>query len=277
MQRRNATRIGSFPASFIFDPPGGASAFPVQQQCRAPSGYSYDERRDDVRYDEQGSIFTALPEATFGPGSLPSWTYVPIVAEVPVSSAGEPCQEIKSDRTLLTRTDVNVGKDAAGNAQPDGRYLAWALIDPGSGVYHVGESTSRSRGTGIQRWGWFNRFLVAYLDGGYIPRSGSELATQILYIPSKIIPTQPDGGPAAVNGKPGAGYDVLEFARGDPRYTPICRVQIYDTGDGLAVTRLPQTAEGARAMNPHNPAPPPSDQIAAGDVIPPFLFCLQTQ
>src|ERR1700687_4666574 len=76
-----------YPNAYVFDP-GTTSPFPAQQQCRAPAGYQYDSRRDDVHYDEQGEIFTALPDATFGAGSLPTWSYVPIVQEVAVGSAG---------------------------------------------------------------------------------------------------------------------------------------------------------------------------------------------
>ena len=168
-QTGNARSVRSFPLAYVFDPPNTSSPFPDQQQCRAPNGYQYDPRRDDVHYDEQGNIFTALPEATFGQGSLPSWTYYPIVREVVVGSAGEPCQDIKSEGTLLARNDVNVARDGNGNPSPDGRYLAWVLIDPGSGVYRVGQTASTSTGVGIQHWGWYQQFLAAYIDGGYIP------------------------------------------------------------------------------------------------------------
>src|SRR5262249_40561420 len=90
----NASR--TLPLAYVFDPPGTSSAFPATPQCQAPAGYQYDRRRDDVHYDDQGNIFTVLPNATFNQGSLPTWTYVPIVQEVPVTSAGEPCQDIKS-------------------------------------------------------------------------------------------------------------------------------------------------------------------------------------
>jgi hypothetical protein len=279
-QQQNALTIRQFPNGYIFDPPSTRSAFPDQQQCRAPDGYQFDPRRDDVHYDEQGEIFTALPDATWGSGSLPTWNYVPIVQEVPVGSAGEPCQEIKSERTLLTRSDVNVPRDSNGGPLGDGRYLAWALIDPGSGVYRVGESTS-GPGLGIQRWGWFQRFLVAYIDGGYIPlnASATQFVAQNLYVPSRVQ-VQSDPGTTTASGKLGAGYDVLDFPRGDPRYSPICRVLIYNTGTaGIA----PGSLRSAAAINTAFPPPyanPPAvaaDSIAPSDVIPPYVFCLQAQ
>jgi hypothetical protein len=283
-QTTNALSIRQFPLGYVFDPPNTSNPFPAQQQCRAPDGYQYDRRRDDVRYDEQGSIFTALPEATFGAGSLPTWTYYPIAREVAVGSNGEACQDIKSERTLLARGDVNVPKDSDGNPSPDGRYLAWALIDPGSGVYRVGEPSS-GPGVGIQKWAWFQQFLVAYIDGGYIPvaTGGTQFTSQILYIPSRVVTTLADGGPApASNGRLGAGYDVLEFPRSDPRYSPICRIQIYNTGATPPLIRdLPQSAEAVRANYPpaqiSNPPSPPAGGIAPSDVIPPFVFCLQAQ
>ncbi len=279
-QQRNALTIRPFPNGYIFDPPGTSSAFPDQQQCRAPDRYQYDVRRDDVRYDEQGEIFTALPDATFGGGSLPTWSYVPIVQEVAVGSSGEPCQDIKSERTLLTRSDVNIAKDSNGGPVADGRYLAWALIDPGSGVYHVGESTS-GPGVGIQRWGWFQRFLVAYIDGGYIPYPNpsfpDQFATQNLYVPSRVLPPLADGGTGpARNGALGAGYDILEFPRSDPKYSPICRVRIYDTAPGVRIADLP-TSAAAISTALTDPPRAPADSIAPSDVIPPFVFCLQAQ
>lgn len=281
-QTRNALTIRQFSNAYVFDPPGSNSPFPPQQQCRAPDGYQFDQRRDDVHYDEQGEIFSALPDATFGAGTLPTWSYVPIVQEVAVGSAGEPCQDIKSERTLLTRTDVNIAKDSDGGPVADGRYLAWALIDPGSGVYHVGESTS-GPGVGIQRWGWFQRFLVAYIDGGYIPSdsSGTQFVAQNLYVPSRVLPPLPDGGTGpARNGQLGAGYDVLDFPRSDPRYSPICRVRIYNTGvGGLPISQLPKNAAAVTAGFTPITDPPavPTDSIAPSDVIPPYVFCLQAQ
>jgi len=277
-QMRNALTIRQFPNGYVFDPPGSNSPFPAQQQCRAPDGYQFDQRRDDVHYDEQGEIFSALPDATFGAGTLPTWSYVPIVQEVVVGSAGEPCQDIKSERTLLTRTDVNISKDSNGGPVADGRYLAWALIDPGSGVYHVGESTS-GPGVGIQRWGWFQRFLVAYIDGGYIPISTNptnQFATQNLYVPSTVL-LPIDGGTMAANGRLGAGYDVLDFPRSDPRYSPICRVRIYNTGTGTRIENLPKNATAIPAGSLRDPTAVPTDSIAPSDVIPPYVFCLQTQ
>ncbi len=214
-QTSNARNIRQFPLAYAFDPPNSSSPFPAQQQCRAPEGYQYDPRRDDVRYDEQGNIFTALPEATFGQGSLPTWTYYPIVREVAVRSNGESCQAIKSERTLLSRNDVHVPTAEDGSSAPDGRYLVWALIDPGSGVYRVGETASNSTGVGVQRWGWFQQFLVAYIDGGYVPQaSTTQFATQRLFIPRANVILD-----CATN------QDCLSFA-GTARGAAVCETSI---------------------------------------------------
>jgi len=271
----NASR--TLPLAYVFDPPGTNTAFPATPQCNAASGYVYNRRTDDVRYDDQGNIFIGLPNANFPQGGLPTWTYVPIVQEVPVTSNGEPCQDIKSEKTLLTRSDVSVQKsDDGSKGVPDGKFLAWALFDPGSAVYRAGQTSATSQGVAIQRWGWYQQFLVAYLDGGYIPlASATQFRTQKLYIPSQVIPTgtpTPPVGP----GRVGAGYDVLEFSPGDPGYSPICEVQVYTTTATTTQASLPKSAAAAAAMTPVNaPANPPAGSIVSGTTVPPFVFCLQ--
>lgn len=273
----------TLPLAYVFDPPGGGTPFPQRQACVSPSGYSYDRRRDDVRYDEQGNIFTELPAATFTSGLLPTWLYVPVIREVPVRSNGESCQQIKSERTLLARGDVIVPKASpdATSGTPDGKYLALAQIDPGSGVYRFGQSPAPSptldnTGTDIQHWGWYQQFLIAYIEGGYVPvdlANANRFLAQNLYIPSRIAGTPPSVG------KVGAGYDVLEFPRGHPNYSPICRVLVYDTGPaGLPLAALPRNASAAasRIPPPAPPAAPPANSIVSSDTNPMFVFCLQS-
>jgi len=70
--------------------------------------------------------------------ALPATGYAPIVAEVPVTSNGEGCQSIKSSATLVTTSDVVVDTvppkfpipNAKPTGVPDGRFLAWAIVDP---------------------------------------------------------------------------------------------------------------------------------------------------
>jgi hypothetical protein len=280
-QTQTATQISGLPVprGYPFDPPGTGTPFPPQQSCAPPKGYTYDQRRDDVRYDEQGNIVTALPNAAFNPGSLPTWTYVPVVQEVPVTSNHETCQDIKSEKTLLARNDVSVGA-------PDGRYLAWALIDPGAAVYHVGETAAQSTGVGIQHWGWYQHFLVAYVEGGYVPvDGGTTFVTQNLYIPTQI---RIDGGTAPA-GQVGAGYDVLDYPRSDPSYSPICKVMLYGGANGVVVDRLPDGGPNLdqlpkSAADPRisdgglrAPTSPAAGAIVPTGTVPPFIFCLQAQ
>jgi hypothetical protein len=74
-----------------------------------------------------------------------------------------------------------------------------------------------------------------------------------------------------------AGYDVLDFPRSDARYSPICRVRIYDTGTaGVPIANLPKSA-AAITGGLSNPPEVAADSIAPSDVIPPYVFCLQAQ
>ena len=67
---------------------------------------------DDVRLDEQGNIFSALPRATYTPGVAVSTTYVPVVSMVTTSSAGTECQSAKTEAQMLGRLGVAPGMAA---------------------------------------------------------------------------------------------------------------------------------------------------------------------
>jgi hypothetical protein len=75
------------PRAYVFDAREGRP-FPDRHDCAPPVGYTHDPRRDEVRADEQGNVFSALPQATYSTDRAATTTYVPVVAEVPVSSAG---------------------------------------------------------------------------------------------------------------------------------------------------------------------------------------------
>ena len=187
------------PVAYVFDP-APPSPFPAQPTCTPPPSYVYNPRVEDMRLDDQSNVFTQLPLATERPGVASDFTYVPIVAEVPVSAAGRSCQSIKSEGTL---------NRLLGNPAPSGQYLLWAIIDPASGVYRVGQSTTfgdpnYATGVGAQRYGWYGHYYLAYLDGGYIPTESANVAgrqvirmkTQRLFIPRTVTPTVACGNPA---------------------------------------------------------------------------------
>jgi len=183
------------PNAYVFDPEP-PSPFPVTQKCTAPNGYTFDPQSNyDMRLDEQGNIFTQLPFATERPGQTSTFEYIPVVAELPVRAAGLACQSIKSEPTL---------NRMLGNPSPSGNFLLWAIIDPSSGVYRVGQVSSPvtlpdgspnpnySNGIGVQKWGWFGHYYLAYIDGGYVPTQTVNgvlrMKTQPLYIPLRITP-----------------------------------------------------------------------------------------
>ena len=238
------------PTAYVFDP-----AMP----CMAPAGYVYDQRRDDVRYDQQGVIFTALPSATYTAGALASYSYVPIVSEAMVQAPPLPCQALKSEETLKANAAMGGG--------PDGKYLAWPIIDGDAPVYRVGETSATSSGWGIQKLGWYNHYIVTYLDGGYVPTgpsddgTGTVMVTQSLFYPRSPVTK----GTMTFNGGLGFGYDTIDAAPGDANYSPVCAVYRYDIGATVTVDQVPQDAATIRTLYA-------STFLAAS---PKYIYCLQ--
>ncbi len=265
------------PTAYVFDP-AGASPIPAQSPCTPPQGWSYDPRRDDVRYDEQGNIFTALPRATYAVGAPVTSSYVPIVAQAPVSAAGRPCQKLKSAKALA----ATLGLPAPAGIMTDDKYLAWLVIEPAAGVYPAGQSASTHPGLGLQRWGWFNRYLLAYLDGGYIPtepavvmegpamKGVTRMRPQRLYTPRSMVLTVTAMGSVPTAGRMGAGYDVLQARRGDGDYSPLCAVFTYDAGMPLAPADLPKDAAIIEATFNTMEAP-------LRPATPALVYCLQVR
>lgn len=226
------------PIAYSFDPD------PLHPQndsdkCTKAEGYTYDRYRDAVRFDRQGNIFVKLPVDS---------SYVPIVQEVQVASKTNPCQDIKSEDNLITRGDIAVDLapppeeivDGKPSGRPSGRFLLWALIDPAADVQLPDMKLDPVTGLGPQRWGWFQRYMVAYLDGGVIPTQvaspGGKLrmATQNLYFPTTV---RDDMGMDQA-GDMGMGLDILEFKRGEDGYSPVCKVLSFDPKD----TTMPETS-----------------------------------
>jgi hypothetical protein len=256
------------PNIYIFDP-GAASP-----QCVPPSGYSFDPYRDAVHYDTQGPIFVTLPTANYGIGANPTWTYTPVVQRVPVTSNGEGCQDIKSEITVLTSSKVTVPQgpirpDGSPTGLPDGTYYAWALIDPGAQVFKLSDSPT-DFGYSHHKYGWFNQYLVAYLDGGRVPivqgSNPPRMLTQPLYYP-RTIGTPP--APFTLGGN----QDVIKYAPGQDGFSPICQVISY-AFPGPA-TAVPHDAATIEATYLGTFQPPPAPTVQGGPITPTFTFCLQ--
>ncbi len=182
---------GHTPSVYRFDP--GAS----QPACAAPPA-------------SQGDIFTLVPDGS---------DYVPVVAEVPVTSHGETCDAIKSEATLLVRTDVSVGS-------PDGTYRLEPILDPRAATLDLPAGHAVPIASG-----WFDRYQLAYIDGPTIPTmsdgTNTVLLSQILFVPDAV----PDGSGGAKPGTVSSGFALFQFQRGDPGYSPICHVMFFQPPD----------------------------------------------
>jgi hypothetical protein len=257
---------------------GDVLAFDPSYKCAAKTGYTYDRRRDEVPYDRQNDIFTALPTASYTPERGPRSSYLPVVREALVTPAAPlPCQGPKSSEALARLTGVPT-------RDPSGRYLANLVIDPGAAVFPAGQTIETHPGVGLQRWGWFNRYLLAYIDGGVIPTADTtvmegappapvmikSMVPQRLYIPRSMVtgPGPMPGMTTAAPGEIGAGYDVLAAARGAAGYSPICEVFTYDAGMALAPEQLPRDATVIEAT--FNTMAAPLEPAS-----PTYIFCLQ--
>jgi len=253
-------------------------AYAFDGTCQAPADYHYDLRTDEVPYDQQGAIFTALPSATYTPGVAASSRYVPVVAEARASAGGLPCQKIKSEQGLAAQLGGMTSLPAT-----TGKYLAWLIIDPASPVFPRDDPKGAKMvpvGVGLQSWGWYNRFLLAYLDGGVLPTVEADvndgtmaapkmhhvvrMQTQKLYYPRAVMTAM-----GMANGARGAGYDVLQAKRGDPAYSPLCEVNAYDTPTPMAPGDLPKDAPTIEAMYGTTVMP-----VAAANR---YVFCLQVR
>jgi hypothetical protein len=299
------------PSVYNFDPPGNDNPFPDGPKCKAPANYVQDTFREAFPQDQQWNVFTFLPDryTTFGSGTLPTWSYRPVVAEVPVVTENEDCQSIKSERKLLSsipgsvqaplgepEADPKVGR----LGKPDGRFLAWALIDPGSGVYRVGTKNDlfnggAVNGTTVQKYGWYAQFIVAYIDGGYIPTEPgpnvagaptTRMRTQRLYYPRSLVYADgTDPNKTAAPGAFGSGYDVLQGNRfgNIAAYSPVCELWTYSMPGGgpTAYGDLPKDEDtilqlANSTLEPARTAPQTSAQYTPSTtIIPKYIFCLQ--
>jgi hypothetical protein len=265
------------PTAYAFDATDAAPV-PEKNDCLAPANYDPASPRsqhdDAVRRDQQGNVFTALPVGSYNPGVMSATKYIPVVAAAPLSSAGRPCQQLKSEKAIT---------DRMAKPERDGRYLAWLVIDPAAAVYPKEDPDGEMdpAGLGLQHWGWYKRYLVAYLDGGFIPTAesdimegpaGMQVAKKVVrMVPQKLyLPRTPVlKGTAMAAATLGAGYDVLTAKRGTPGYSPLCEVVTYDAHMPLAPEMLPKDAATIEAMN--GPIMP------ATGALPHYVFCLQVR
>lgn len=227
------------PVAYDFDEDGSTS-------CVAPKNYLYDQQRDDVRYDQQGNIFVALPDKKQFPG------YQPVVADVRVQSNGLPCQAVKSEDHLVKHKDVTFPSGLKPSATPnetgahatgiptDGVFYARPVIDPSIDVRFADGSTNPVTGLGPQKFGWYNRYLVAWLDGGRIPVNSVsvmdmagqtqqvvQMSAQPIYFPTDHPGVDQDGNNVIVhNGALGDGFDLITAVKGDTKngFSPLCQV-----------------------------------------------------
>jgi hypothetical protein len=264
------------PAAYVFETVPGGGPPEDRVPCTPPDGYTYVAQRDDVDYTRQGAIFAALPEAGYTEGALPTTKYVPVVSETQMVARDVACQQLKSVKRM---------KQVMGNVPPTtGKFLAWLVIDPAAPVYPRDNPTGSLgmgrllSGIGLQGWGWYNRYLLAYIDGGYLPTDEAmamstttdppapvkvtRMRPQRLFVPRQI---KTDTGMAA--GKWGAGYDVLEARRGEAGYSPLCQIWNYgDPAAPLATADLPRNVLAIMNTPGLNPA-------AATPAS--YIFCLQ--
>jgi hypothetical protein len=264
------------------------NAYGFDDNCAAPKGWEYDARRDDVRYDEQGNIFTALPTTTYVPGATPTWTYIPVISHVPVATNGITCQGIKSEKTLVADKTVSLELTEPVLDKrfgvPDGTYRAWAIIEPGAAVYHYTSTTANripATGVGLQKWGWYNQYLLAYLDGGTIPTqevpvnaetTEVHMVAQRLYYPRSQVRVS---ATSTVTVTVGQGYDVLEAGRGQPGYSPVCEVYSYDAGGPLTLAELPKSA--SEVTDRFGTTLQPLRRAIGTRNVPVYIYCLQLE
>jgi hypothetical protein len=277
-----------------------AYAFAPDYRCQGPAKYRYDKRFDELPRDRQANVFTTLPRATYTAGVDATTTYAPVVTELTATApdgAPLPCQ-IKSEDAL---------KKSGVRGMASNRYLAWLIIDPAAAVYRFDDMPTDELpgGDQLQKWGWFNGYLLAYLDGGEIPvadvtiteamveKTVTRMVPQRLYFPRSpvtVTRTAMDGTKTMSMPAPGvrgAGYDVLQARPGQDGYSPICQVFTYDMGgpavpsdddspEGYMGLRLPADAAAVEMMfgTPEMPADPMRPLRPA---TPAFIYCLQVE
>src|SRR4051812_47752508 len=104
LRSENTTALRERALLYVFD--GNAEADTAN--CNKPADYVYDVQRDFVRFDRQGNIFQQKQTSRDTAVTPDQAGYMPIYAEVPVASAGEPCNGIHSAEGLVKGGKVAV-------------------------------------------------------------------------------------------------------------------------------------------------------------------------
>jgi hypothetical protein len=280
---------------YVFDPTTTNNGAEDTKNCTPPKpDYVYDLRTDYIRFDRQANIFQQKQNSTYPvatpadvnplSGSAFVNSYTPVYAQVPVTTNNLACNSLKSAEGLVQSKNVSlelVPKPEGANeftfatGKPDGTYRAFAIIDPAADVQPNNPATL----LGPQRWGYIDHYLVAYIDGGVLPTmpgtrmsGGRPIATvegvaQALYFPSTVMGKDDDGNPTPVEGAPFLGFDVLEGARGDAAYSPLCHVFMY-----FNPTPATPATSVAEVMAAAAQAPPGEERIVDTGK---YVYCLQ--
>jgi hypothetical protein len=320
--------------AYMFDiTPGAEDGKTNTSKCNPPSAtYVYDQKNDAFPFNQQLNIFQQKQTST-DPASLPSDqpSYQPIYAEVPVTSLTYNCESIHSADGVIdgigTSTMLNTNPAPPGNpfyhavGAPDGNYLALAIIDPSADVlttYDPGlldgaptcpSAQSDAAGAchnpithlGNQRWGFFDHFLVAYLDGGYVqtrtsmvPATGSNPAQTItqalpmlLFTPDKF--NDPINGPSTCNNTAstpgmedpascvGHGFDLIEGVGEDFMAMPMVLKPGVRGATGMGYSPICHVLSYDPDKNPAGVATTPQ-QVSQAALDPDpnaYIYCLQ--
>lgn len=256
---------GYFPDSpslvYTFDATA-TEPYPATSLCTAPTNYVFDARTESYRRDYQGLIFTQIPQT----GGDPFVPYMAEVAVTSKSLKCQGIKDDEGilknkDVTVPIVPADPLQPGTVDEPKPSGKLVALYPVDPRAQV-----EPSDTSGWGSQKWGWYKHYLFAYIDGGYIPTQQvsvdigedepltfAAMRPQKWFFPATrpasvedpdtgdiSFPKDPDtmeyefidaGGPGLSNNAAefaGAITDVVEAARGEAGYSPICELCTFE-------------------------------------------------
>jgi hypothetical protein len=155
-----------------------------------------------IEHSAQFPVFSRLPLSTTSTTPVLPFVKVKFVT----GSASSPCNAIKRN--------TSVEKGSYGVSATD-LFAArvWPVIDPGAAVVPLREGSTFGA-----KYGWYKGLLLAYLDGGDLPRddAGAVLTMEGVM----VTPATGTASAPADN-----GVLVLPFDVGDPGFSPVLRVK----------------------------------------------------